>query len=136
MQVQKIRGVEQRTTEGALAKVPYNCDTNFGEFFNEHASGMHLAITASYIQYKIASDIVSLHVLDVFNPICQISSCVMPFFLIIWLEFSLLRPYILLLAHESPNFVCNTLFNTLTRIDVNKNGVCDMVNFFSSFLVR
>lgn len=52
-------------------------------FFNEHASGMHLAITASYIQYKIASDIVSLHVLDVFNPICQISSCVMPVSLII-----------------------------------------------------
>lgn len=49
MQVQKIRGVEQRSTEGALAKVPYNCDTNFGECFNEHASGMHLAITASYI---------------------------------------------------------------------------------------
>lgn len=34
-----------------------------------------------YIQYNIASDIVSLQVLDVFNPICQISSCVdMPVF--------------------------------------------------------
>lgn len=53
------------------------------------------------------------------------------FFLIIWLELSLLRPYIQLLAHESPNFVCNTLFNTLTRIDVNKNGVCDIGQFFS-----
>lgn len=52
------------------------------------------------------------------------------FFLIIWLELSLLRPYIQLLAHESPNFVCNTLFNTLTRIDVNKNGVCDIGQFF------
>lgn len=94
--------------------------------FNKHASGMHLAITASYIQSKIASGIVSLHVLDVFNPICQISSCVMPVSLIVWLELSLMRPYLLLLSHEPPDFVCNTVLNTLTRIDVNKNGVCDI----------
>lgn len=57
----------------------------------------------------------------------------MLFFLIIWLEFSLLRLYILLLVYELFNFVCNMLFNMLIRIDVNKNGVCDMVNFFYCF---
>lgn len=65
-----------------------------------------------YIQSKIASEIVSLHVLDVFNPICQIFSCVTPVSLIIWFEFSLMRPYILILSHEPPDFVCNTFFNT------------------------
>lgn len=50
----------------------------------------------------------------------------MLFFLIIWLEFSLLRLYILLLVYELFNFVCNMLFNMLIRIDVNKNGVCDI----------
>lgn len=60
MQVQNIRDVEQRSIERALAKVPYNCNTNFGECFDEQASGMHPAIAASYIQSKIASDIVSL----------------------------------------------------------------------------